>query len=191
MKQGKTCCFTGRRAKYLFGYDKASYGPLLQQIKDCVLSLYKLGYRNFITGGAQGFDQLAFWAVDSAKKQYPDIQNIVYIPFQGQELRWAPDGVFGQNEYNQMLQCADEIKIISDQANKAALFMRNEAMIDASDGIICLYEDDTWKDSKTAGGTAASMRYAMQHMIDIWQIVFNLHQVAPYPVKVLQRNIFA
>ena len=76
----------------------------------------KFGIKNYITGGAQGFDQLAFWAVNSLKKEY-DIQNIVYIPFQGQERLWKKTGMFGQKDYQKMLALADQVINVSETQN--------------------------------------------------------------------------
>lgn len=83
-----TICFTGPRPAKLYGYTKKEeYQKIVDQIKEMIRGFAKFGIKNYITGGAQGFDQLAFWAVNSLKKEY-DIQNIVYIPFQGQEHLW-------------------------------------------------------------------------------------------------------
>ena len=187
----KTLCFTGHRPKALFGYDQTLYTGLMLQLTDCVKQLYEnAGYRKFISGGAQGFDQLAFWAVDNLKKIHPDIINVVYVPFAGQEQKWLQEGLFSQTQYRQMLSVADEVRIISDNNDISALFKRNDAMIEDSDGILCLYEDDSWKDPNTKDGTAEAMRFANNHMMDIWQIVFDKTRPAPYDVKTIQLSVF-
>lgn len=82
----KTAAFTGHRPKYFFArpYDEENrpkYNQIVGQIKDEILNLYdNYGVRTFISGGAQGFDQLAFWAVHAVKQTHPDIRNLVYIP---------------------------------------------------------------------------------------------------------------
>lgn len=188
---GKTLCFTGHRPQKMYGYDPKKYIGLFNQVVECVKNLYAVGYTNFISGGAQGFDQLAFWAVDALKRDggYTKISNRVYIPFEGQERSWPASGMYGQAEYHAMLQAADEVRVISDKSDKAALFLRNEAMVEDSDGILCLYEDDSWKTVKT-GGTAKTMQFAIKHMMDIWQIKFNSQATAPYPIVTIQNNIF-
>ena len=86
-----TICFTGRRPQDLCGYDyKSKYEGLQKWLTGYLEEFYKKGVRNFISGGAQGFDQLAFWVVEDLKKNHPDVKNIVYVPFQGQESRWKP-----------------------------------------------------------------------------------------------------
>lgn len=95
---GKVLCFTGRRPKDLCddkkkAYQRATYNEMVEAIKESLRYLIKLGYGTFISGGAQGFDQLAFWAVNSLKREeFPHIKNIVYVPFNGQETGWFSDG---------------------------------------------------------------------------------------------------
>ena len=67
----KTICFTGHRPKDLFGYDehqRARYSELTHDILNLVRNSYKNGYKTFITGGAQGADQLHFGRLSILKK---------------------------------------------------------------------------------------------------------------------------
>lgn len=174
---GKTLCFTGRRPKDLCGYKKEKYKNLVDCITKFCDYFYKQGYRNFISGGAQGFDQLAFWAVNKLKASHPDIKNIVYVPFKGQERNWLATGLFSRQEYRLMLSLADEVVYLQDELHDykdiaKALFARNHAMVDASDAVIALYPDNTWPTSK--GGTAECMRYAETHHKDIHQIDYTI-----------------
>ena len=111
----KTVCFTEHRPKGIIAdrpYDESNR-PVYQKIVDgltvSIERLIEQGYTNFISGGAQGFDQLAFWAVNIIKARRPEIQNIIYKPFNGQELRWAKTGLFSQHEYDLMLKKADQV----------------------------------------------------------------------------------
>lgn len=169
---GLTVTFTGRRPKDLFGYyDKASYQRIVDKLKILLTELYNKEARTFISGGAQGFDQLTFWAVNGLKKIYPDIRNVLYIPHEKQSDVWKNDGLFSRDYYKLMLSLADEIKIISREYNIdtsyrdgiiRSLLKRNEAMIDSSDLIIGLYNHNI--DFLTSkGGTAAALRYSMQN----------------------------
>lgn len=163
----KTICFTGRRPKYLCGYKSHEpYTHFVSELVEILRAYYMLGYKRFISGGAQGFDQLAFWAVEQLKHQYDDIENIVYIPFIGYGGQWVKDGVFGQQEYKLMLDRADEIHYciaenISTNGAKvlAALTNRNHAMVDNADLVIALYPEENFQFQK--GGTAECMRYAV------------------------------
>lgn len=68
-----TVCFTGHRPKSIFPinpYDESrrkDYQKIVDRIADFVCSMYNKGFTKYISGGAQGFDQLAFWAVLSTQ----------------------------------------------------------------------------------------------------------------------------
>lgn len=67
------------------------------------------GYDTFVTDGSQGFAQVAFWAVDKAKRQGFKIRNVLALPFHDQDLRWMEEGCFGKKDYALMLKRADEV----------------------------------------------------------------------------------
>ena len=76
MKVDKVLSFTGRRPKDLYKYDKEKYIPIVNKLVEILESFYLQGFKTFVSGGAQGFDQLAFWAVNRLKTKYPDIKNV-------------------------------------------------------------------------------------------------------------------
>lgn len=129
-----TVCFTGPRPKNIIpnapyaDTSRPEYQKIVDHVAALVEELIAAGMKRFITGGAQGFDQLAFWAVYRCKKNHPEIVNDIYIPFPGQELRWAKNGIFSQSEYVQMLQLADhvysckEIPLTTDFSTKISVF---------------------------------------------------------------------
>ena len=166
-------CFTGHRPKGIFNtrpYDEArrkDYQKIVDQLADFVQTMASSGYTRFISGGAQGFDQLAFWAVHNVACKDTRIKNIVYMPFRGQELRWAKTGLFSQKEYNQMLAHADEVKVCTETVDPNdfsqitnALMYRNKCMVNASDYVMGQFADDSWQDYRTKSGTADCLRYA-------------------------------
>lgn len=167
-----TLCFTGHRPNKLVGYDKNNYAAFVNNLAVSLESyVINLGITNFISGGAQGFDQLAFWAVHKLKTnhQYWNIQNIVYIPFVGQESRWSKFGLFSQAEYNLMLNQADKVHVCNTnvKANadfkdiRAALMQRNEDMVNNSDRVLAMYsQDEVLNNQLTPGGTAECVKYA-------------------------------
>ena len=170
----KRVCFTGRRPKDLCGYERNNYITFNHQLVKFMKRLYDEGVRTFITGGAQGFDQLAFWAVDKLKTKYEGISNIVYVPYKGQESRWAKLGPFSQDDYKQMINRADDVIYLQDKPDNwsKALFDRNHRMVDDADLVVALYQGDDWKTSK--GGTAECMRYAHTHNKQIIQINYRI-----------------
>lgn len=167
-----TVCFTGPRPKGLYGYhDKLAYQALKEELQKHLVDLIENNHTTtFITGGAQGFDQLACWAVHHIQTHgYPQIKNIVYIPFQNQASRWVETGLFGQYEYSQMLQyAADEVIDISQRYPKVSgainlLMKRNEAMINDADLVIGLYDFEVNDYHTMRGGTASALRYAQSY----------------------------
>lgn len=161
-----TLCFTGSRPNKLCGYSEDRYRYF---VKDLSERLFTEFYQNrhvtrFISGGAQGLDQLAFWAVNRLKARGVPVQNVVYVPFEGQESRWVETGLFSQAQYRQMLQKADKVHTLAHvdaadyKAVVGALMARNRSMIDDSDIVLALYPDDNWTIDK--GGTASALRYA-------------------------------
>lgn len=180
----KAVCFTGHRPKGIIAdkpYDESNR-PRYQKIVDGLVlqieRLVKPGYTNFITGGAQGFDQLAFWAVNAVKARNPEIHNIVYIPFRGQGSRWAKTGLFSQHEYDLMLKKADHVHVCDENVNTGdskqtvkALMARNKYMVNVSDYVVGQFEDGSWSKPRTRSGTADCLRYAKQmgKMFQIFQ----------------------
>jgi uncharacterized phage-like protein YoqJ len=169
---GKTFCFTGPRASKLCGYNIDNYRDFVDELKEKIYGICKAETQNnrnekitFISGGAQGFDQLAFWTVDSVKYHHPElnIENVIYVPFKGQSRVWGDDGIFGKKQYEVMLKKADRTVFLKNELTDRreivkALTERNHAMVNDSDCVIALYNDDY----KTArgSGTAECMRYA-------------------------------
>lgn len=172
---GKTLSFTGHRPNKLAGYDREAYRPFVQELSEILYErYYNKGYRRFITGGAQGFDQLAFWALEKMRSAHAlkDVANILYVPFQGQERRWKETGVFSQQEYKQMRsRAAQEFVVVPYASSRAevvsALYARNRAMVDASDRVLALCNSKSWE--QDSGGTAGCMQYAKNKLrpIDI------------------------
>lgn len=178
----KTACFTGPRPKnilgYAYGYNPKSYESFIIQLKDYLKHLYDTqNVTTFITGGAQGFDQIAFQAVELLKSERTGIKNVVYVPFKGQERQWKETGMFSQAEYHAMIEKADTVRYLRQELYDSsaiiqALFDRNHKMLQASDFVIALYKDDTWLQAK--GGTAECMRYAKKSKKPIEQIVYSV-----------------
>ena len=175
----KTLCFTGHRPSGLFGYGldvstQEQYNALTKELVDILHKLHRKGFSRFITGGAQGVDQLAFWAVDFIKDYYPmdNIDNVVYVPCVEQWKRWKPTGRFGQNEYFQMLDIATDVVYVSEKPYRGPQDMvrRNHAMVDNSDAVLAVYGKSEYYQN-TKGGTAECMRYADKRGLPI--IIFN------------------
>lgn len=181
-----TICFTGPRPNQLHGYDEAAR-PLYAQIVDFTRNvILKFAQDNpgteFISGGAQGFDQLAFWAVEKAKRLHPELNigNILYIPFENQPSRWSPDGMFGRKEYMLMRRRANITRIVSpnpapddSRAAVKALHERNHAMVKDSDLVIALLAGRSLDWENSSGGTAECVRYARAQNRPVFAIEYH------------------
>ena len=144
--------------------NRPKYSELCYVIADlCENLLLNKNITNFITGGAQGVDQLAFWAVEHLKQKYPDknIQNILCIPFENFHSKWSKTGLFSQNEFNKILKHADQVKIISPTNEIKAYQKRNEYMVNHSCTVIAVAK---WltpdQPLPSPGGTSNTMQYA-------------------------------
>ena len=158
-------CFTGHRPKELCGYNQNNYMTFVKQLQNIIETQIENGCDTFITGGAQGFDQLAFWAVNNAKKKYNHIKNIVYLPFPNYGERWKKTGLFSQHDLDLVKKYADEIQYVVNQQTTSieksipALMERNHQMIKNADLVIALTNFD-YKDKSESGGTLAAIREA-------------------------------
>ena len=175
----KAIAFTGPRPKKLCGWKHASYKNLIDTLVLKLNDYYKMGVRKFISGAAQGFDMCAFLAVQKMKNRYgyDDVQNVVYVPFKGQESIWSEYGCFGQLEYRQMLEDADEVKILVSSMPDVKLLPkllcdRNTAMVKDCNILLALYNKDDWMDTK--GGTQDAMVKAYTMGKEIHQIHYEI-----------------
>lgn len=164
----KTVCFTGKRPKDLFGYEKGRYITLVDRLTQECVRLAGQGYGQFISGGAQGADQLAFWAVDKAKRQGVKVKNTVFRPFDGHEARWARDGLFGQKEYWLMLSKADAVITCGERPDSStrmggvveAMDLRNHLMVNHADLVFGICRGNPMNGSGK-GGTNECLAYAV------------------------------
>lgn len=180
--------FTGHRPAKLAqnnrqAYQSKHYDKFLPALTKSLEAYLNIGIDTFITGGAQGFDQLVFWAVENLKTNFPDktIRNVVYIPFKGQESKWIDDGgIFSPTKYRQMLDLADEVHYCTDLDNTAnrrdiamALDYRNRCMCKSASRLLALWNEDEYKaDAIAPGGTANCWKFAKSLRMKCDKIVY-------------------
>ncbi|MGU8718499.1 SLOG family protein [Clostridium perfringens] len=105
-----SCSFTGHRCDLLYGWniDIKEYKILAQIIaKHCRELIKKKNVSKFYTGGALGFDTVAFWTINYLKKEFPNIKNVLCIPFEGYNKNWYNKADI--ERFHRMLSVADEI----------------------------------------------------------------------------------
>lgn len=174
-----TVAFTGRRPKDLLGYKAEPYEKAISATEIVLNALWLRGASRFVSGGAQGFDQIAFHAVHHLKSYHPEIQNILDVPCSTQADRWAEKGVFSREEYNAIMNAADSVNIIdptitassdSKQVSRA-MHLRNHAMVDACDVLVALVPAG---EELTHGGTFATIQYAKSQKKTIIYLKYRL-----------------
>lgn len=149
MNKNNTCFFTGHRQ---------IPDGLYEKVCDSIRELYTMGYRNFITGGAIGFDTLAAKAVIALREgELEDIRLYIYIPCREQDKYFSKEQ---KDEYNKILSLADGAQIISEFYHRGCMHQRNRKMADDSSKCIAYC-------TKSSGGTAFTVDYAKKKGIDI------------------------
>ena len=122
------------------------------------------GFFYFIVGGADGVDTWAAEIVLEKKKTNPEINLELAKPF-------ADYNKHLQNDYGRRLraieEAADRVTAVSDGADEAADYiLRDCYMVDASERMIIVYDDD----SKGPSGTKDALLYARSSGVEIRQI---------------------
>ncbi len=174
-----TVAFTGQNPKELFGgkRDKNMY----ESLRDAIIFTMRndigmeLNGMRVITGGAQGADQLAASAVEMLKEHGFEIENLMYIPYEGQEEKWNKKGMFSREMYWKRRENADKVVNVSGKTSPPEynqtrdLRFRNTAMVSEADVIIAIHESAmTWNpligsDDERKGGTADAVRKALRY----------------------------
>lgn len=160
------CAFTGHRpSKLPGGYDWYNQHNILlgYAIRDEVRRLIdKSNIDTFISGGALGIDQMAFFIVEKLKLDYPYLVNIVAIPYKDQPKIWPKES---QEKYEILLDSADATIYVDtldnykvdgvpvDIHHNQKLNKRNQYMVDHASHIIAV-----WDGSR--GGTKNCIDYA-------------------------------
>lgn len=165
--------FSGNRPKGLVPTGLDAYTPdtwmrLCDEVAHLIAGIADAAGKplTVMTGGAQGVDQLAFWAAARAHRDLGvALENVVYVPFGSQPARWHGHGLFGRDQYARMLGTADRIvrcsRIEPAGFREAAhmLKQRNHRMVDDSAVQVFVMRED--EDAcALEGGTGECLRYA-------------------------------
>ncbi len=142
-----TCCFSGHRQISI--YDTML---LTLKLKKEIKKLIKEGYKNFICGGALGFDTIAALTVINAKEKYSDIKLILALPCENQTQKWQQKD---KEVYEKIKLKSDKIIYTSKNYYRGCMFKRNRFMVDHS--ACCIYYL-----TKDTGGTAYTVNYAKE-----------------------------
>ena len=161
----KRIAFTGHRPNKLYGYDmnNKDYDKLKIILKDMLKDeIYKYDADTFITGGALGFDTLAFDVVKDLIDDYGG-EHILAIPFEKQPIKWSRESQIKYRNIKQFSTCiyVDDYEkynikgVKGGEYHPAKLQKRNEWMVDHCDLLI-----GCW-DGVKKGGTWNCLKYAI------------------------------
>ncbi len=153
IEKSETVCFTGHR-----DIGDCDYAALRELVLKTILIYIKRDYKNFICGGAVGFDSLAAECVCELKREYSDIKLILTLPCRDQTAKWnnLQDLAF----YKRMMGQADEVVYTSSFYSKGCMHKRNRYMVDNSN--VCI----AYKTSEK-GGTAYTCKYAEKSGLEV------------------------
>ena len=149
-----TVCFTGHRA--LNRQDEnlvRQLGPLLEK-------LYQNGYRDFLCGGALGFDTVAAEYVIRQREKHPDVRLIFCLPCADQSSKWKRADC---SRYERLLYLSDETRVLSPHYYDGCMQVRNTYMVDRS--YLCIAYM-----ARLHGGTLSTVRYAISQDVPVINI---------------------
>ncbi len=149
-----TVCFTGHRM-----LAKADALPL-NQLDALLPLLYQRGYRDFLSGGALGFDLLAAEQVIRLRDTHPDVRLIFCLPCADQSARWRPADC---KRYERLLYLCDEIRVLAPQYYDGCMQARNNYMVERSNLCVAYMK-------RLGGGTLATVRYALSQDVPVVNI---------------------
>ena len=148
-----TCMFTGHRI-----IDKAHLHEVGERLMQQILQFYEMGVRDFITGGAQGFDTLAALQVLILRDaDHKDIRLHLALPCRNQCRGWPAKNV---RLYESILKRADSVHLLSQTYHRGCMHERNRFMVDHSAYCIC-YQ------THAGGGTDYTVKYARDNQLKI------------------------
>ena len=123
--------------------------------------------KNFIAGGARGFDTLAAEAVIKIREKYPHIKLYLYLPCYGQEKFWTN---LQKYRYRLIISQADSyIYVTEGEYTEKCMMLRNKKMTEDSSFCIafCIL---------SSSGTGATLRNANFAGIKVYNIADEIYE---------------
>ena len=152
MTEHLKCCFTGHR-----DIPSEHMLKLPSLLDDVLYEQIDRGVKQFITGGAIGFDTLAALKVLEMKERFGSISLHLCLPCKNQTRNWIMRDI---NAYNYILKKADSVEYISDVYTKFCMLERNRKMVDLSDVCIAYCIENR-------GGTSYTCSYALKNDVQL------------------------
>lgn len=153
--QTNTCCFTGHRI-----IPNEALPTVKRALDFEIRRLYAVGVRNYITGGALGFDTLAAEAVINFKRERPDVLLILALPCGDHDAHWSDAQ---RKRSNVIKHHADLVHIIAPSYYTGCMMKRNRHMVDNSAYCVSYCK-------KSYGGTFSTLSYAKRKGLEITEL---------------------
>ena len=149
------CAFTGHRK-----IPPEHRQGLTELLQSAIAHAYDLGCRKFIAGGALGFDTEAAREVIRFRISHPDVHLALYLPCIGQDISWSDRQ---RALYDYTLNCANEVRYVSENYDSDCMRRRNYAMAEECD-ILIAYA------STPRSGSGQTVRRAMELGKEIYNL---------------------
>lgn len=151
-KCGRVCCFSGHRELLL-----AEREALPLRLEREIRKAAEGGYRDFLVGGARGFDTLAAEAVLRLREAGLPIRLLLLLPCEGHA-----DGRRSEERarFQRVATRADGTELISSRYFRGCMQKRDRALVDRSELCIAYLR-------KRTGGTAYTVAYAVRQGIRV------------------------
>ena len=141
----KKCAFTGHR-----DVRAAHLAALPGVLARAIEYAYSEGCREFLSGGALGFDTYAAREVIRFRMSHPDVRLIMLLPCRDQDKMWTERQ---RSSYSYVLSLADELIYVGDDYSSACMRARNVRLAEECDILIAYL-------SRWASGAGQTVRLA-------------------------------
>lgn len=140
-----TCCVTGHRT--IPAEQREAVAAALEAEIDRAIAD---GYTSFISGFAEGVDQMFAAIVMRKRRQHPTLRLEAALPYRQRFYRLAQN----PDTHDLLFDGCTEFAILSDEYNGGVFSKRNRYMVNKSQRVIAVY------DGRSGGGTASTITYA-------------------------------
>lgn len=185
-----TVCVTGHRNISLAPTDEESK-KVISILLGTISQLYKKGKRRFVSGGADGVDNLFAYAVFVFKKTHPDVENIVAIPFKEQYKMILKNQNRSEEQNKEwfdfywfIIKNADKVIYVDQYTdykvtnsfvgkfNAQKFFKRNEFMVDISSCVVDIF---TGVVADKAVGPKSGTKHCINYAIKNNKIIIHMN----------------
>lgn len=151
----ETLCFTGHRVLPSYHIE-----GLRAALRYEILRHYHLGVRNFISGGALGFDMLAAETVAQLKSELKDVKLIFAIPCADHTKGWNDAQ---KRRFDVLCGYADETTVLAERYFTGCMHARNRYMVQRSRYCISYC-------TKNSGGTYYTVKTAQRSGLTVTEL---------------------